>query len=295
VGYAELAALVGRINWTSPKMRNNTLIPLRSMFTFAAKDGKFENHAVELKNAQEEDTIPDPLDDQERDLTLAYMRDNFHEQIWNFYEVAFYSGARPQEEISLKWIDMNWREDNIYIRRARKATGKDGPLKTYQQRKVRLNACSRAALQRQMKWTYAKPHGYIFENPLTGEPWVRKIGELRNVSHSKRGELGDERHTYFARAQLAARVRPRTPYHTRHTFITWAIMNGASVEWVARQVGHKNAKMIYEHYFDWIERAIKAADREVAKLDAAIASQGQSQGQIGGFQGTGGEPDSATD
>ena len=47
-------------------------------------------------------------------------------------------------------------------------------------------------------------------------------------------------------------------------------MNGAAVEWVARQVGHKNAKMIYEVYFEWIERAIKAADREVAKLESAL-------------------------
>ena len=69
-------------------------------------------------------------------------------------------------------------------------------------------------------------------------------------------------------------MRYRTPYHTRHTFITWAIMNGAAVEWVARQVGHKNAKMIYEVYFEWVERAIKAADREVAKLESALEQSG---------------------
>jgi integrase len=99
---------------------------------------------------------------------------------------------------------------------------------------------------------------------------VRRIGELRKVIHSERNELGDERDTYFARALRAAGVRYRTPYHTRHTFITWAIMNGAAVKWVARQVGHKNAKMIYEAYFEWVEQAIKAADREVAKLESAL-------------------------
>ncbi len=73
---------------------------------------------------------------------------------------------------------------------------------------------------------------------------------------------------------MRATGRYRTPYHTRYTFITWTIMNGAAVEWVARQVGHKNARMIYDVYFEWIERAIKAADREVAKLEAALKQVG---------------------
>ena len=254
-------------------MRNNTLIPLRSLFAFAAKDGKFEDPANDIKNATEEDVIPDPLDEEEREAALEAMRRNFDEQIWNHYEVAFFTGLRPQEQIALKWTDVDWRGDLIQVRRARKKDG-DGPLKTYKQRKVRLNSRSRAALKRQMKWTYAKPHGYVFENLQTGKPWVRRIGELRKVRHSERNELGDERDTYFARALRAAGVRYRTPYHTRHTFITWAIMNGAAVEWVARQVGHKNAKMIYEVYFEWIERAIKAADREVAKLESALGQPG---------------------
>jgi integrase len=42
-----------------------------------------------------------------------------------------------------------------------------------------------------------------------------------------------------------AKVRPRTPCDTRHTFNTWSIMNGSHVEWIAKQVGHKNPKMIY--------------------------------------------------
>lgn len=52
---AELAALVGGVAWPSPKMRNNnTLIPLRSLFAFAAKDGKFDDPAKDIKNATEE-------------------------------------------------------------------------------------------------------------------------------------------------------------------------------------------------------------------------------------------------
>jgi len=213
VGHAELAALVGDIKWSSPKMRNNTLIPLRSLFAFAAKDGHFEDPAKDIKNATEEEVIPDPFDEDEREAVLDAIRTNFHEQIWNYYEVAFFTGLRPQEQIALKWPDVDWRSDLIFIRRARKKDG-DGPLKTYKQRKVRLNSRSRIAFKRQMKWTYAKPHAYVFENPQTGNPWVRRIGELRKIIHSKRSEFADERDTYFARALRIAKVRYRTPYHT---------------------------------------------------------------------------------
>lgn len=142
VGHAELAALVGGIAWSSPKMRNNTLIPLRSLFAFAAKDGKFDDPAKDIRNATEEDVIPDPLDDDEREAVLEAMRRQFHEQIWNHYEVAFFTGMRPQEQIALKWTEVDWRGDLIQVRRARKKDG-DGPLKTYRQRKVRLNSRSR--------------------------------------------------------------------------------------------------------------------------------------------------------
>ena len=45
----------------------------------------------------------------------------------------------------------------------------------------------------------------------------------------------------------------RTMMHTRHTFITMMLDSGEHIGWVARQVGHTSAKMIFERYYSYIE------------------------------------------
>jgi integrase len=45
----------------------------------------------------------------------------------------------------------------------------------------------------------------------------------------------------------------RTLMHTRHTYITMMLDSGEHIGWVARQVGHTSAKMIFERYYSYIE------------------------------------------
>ena len=45
----------------------------------------------------------------------------------------------------------------------------------------------------------------------------------------------------------------RTMLHTRHTYITMMLDSGEHIGWVARQVGHTSAKMIFERYYSYIE------------------------------------------
>lgn len=50
-----------------------------------------------------------------------------------------------------------------------------------------------------------------------------------------------------------AGIRRRNPYHTRHTFACWLLSAGANPSFIANQMGHENAKMVYEVYSTWIE------------------------------------------
>ena len=45
-----------------------------------------------------------------------------------------------------------------------------------------------------------------------------------------------------------AGIRRRNPYHTRHTFACWLLSAGANPSFIANQMGHENAKMVYEVY-----------------------------------------------
>jgi integrase len=262
----DLEATVGGMPWTSARRRNNALIPLRALFAKAAKAERFDDPTLGLKNQKRQKKTPDPFDDQEREAILEYMRGNLPEQVWNFYEFAFFSGLRPEEQVALAWDHLDLRADEFKVEQTRSFRGElREHTKTYQERAVRFNARSREAIKRQMKWTRAKPHGFIFENPETGEPWSgSRIGWKR---HGDREE--DRKETYWSRALRALRMRKRRAYTTRHSFITWAIMNGANIEWVARQVGHTSGAMIHSTYFAWIERANQAGDREAAKLEQA--------------------------
>lgn len=57
----------------------------------------------------------------------------------------------------------------------------------------------------------------------------------------------------WASAVKRAGIRRRNPYHTRHTFACWLLSVGANPSFIANQMGHENAQMVYEVYSTWIE------------------------------------------
>jgi integrase len=65
-----------------------------------------------------------------------------------------------------------------------------------------------------------------------------------------------------------AGIRRRNPYHTRHTFACWLLSAGANPSFIANQMGHENAQMVYEIYATWIEEMNGA---QVDMLNARLA------------------------
>ncbi|WP_270495487.1 tyrosine-type recombinase/integrase, partial [Citrobacter gillenii] len=65
-----------------------------------------------------------------------------------------------------------------------------------------------------------------------------------------------------------AGIRRRNPYHTRHTFACWLLSAGANPSFIANQMGHENAQMVYEIYATWIE---EMNSEQVAMLNTKLA------------------------
>ncbi|WP_447439503.1 tyrosine-type recombinase/integrase [Enterobacter cloacae] len=49
-----------------------------------------------------------------------------------------------------------------------------------------------------------------------------------------------------------AGIRRRTPYHSRHTYACWSLAAGANPSFIASQLGHEDAEIVYRVYSAWI-------------------------------------------
>jgi len=73
--------------------------------------------------------------------------------------------------------------------------------------------------------------------------------------------------TRWNSAVKRAGIRRRNPYHTRHTFACWLLSAGANPSFIANQMGHDNAQMVYEIYATWIE---EMNNEQVAMLNSTL-------------------------
>ncbi|EGB5750154.1 tyrosine-type recombinase/integrase, partial [Escherichia coli] len=50
-----------------------------------------------------------------------------------------------------------------------------------------------------------------------------------------------------------AKIRHRKAYQSRHTYACWALTAGANPNFIANQMGHANAQMVYNVYGAWMK------------------------------------------
>ena len=104
---------------------------------------------------------------------------------------------------------------------------------------------------------------------------------VRNASRAGKAAFVDEvgalsygaledRVRRLATGLRALGIRSRDAYQTRHTYATTALMGGVNPAYIARQLGHKSAAMLFRHYSKWIDHADYG--REAAKLNQIYGS-----------------------
>lgn len=252
IRHSELAALVGEQPWPSAKMRNNSLIPLRGIFALWVKDDpkRRTSPADGIANAKVQRARPDPIERGEVELVVDDMRKHYDPLVADYYEFAFFTGLRPEEQIALLWTKIDWRRRTVRIDRARTFKGGEKDTKTGEEREVDLNSRALAVLTRMRARTQLKKHGHVFENPVTHRPW-----------HDERSQ----RDHYWKPALARTKVRERRAYVTRSTFISMCLAAGMRPGYVAAQAGHSE-QMMWDSYAKWIP----GAGSEMAKLEGDL-------------------------
>ena len=261
----QLREILATKQFISEKTHNNYLIPLHQVFNAAGEDDFLDKDAsMKLKNKTPNARPPDPLNQDEVELVLAHMKKKYGEQVWNYFEVAFFTGLRPNEQIELKWGDIDWRGGFMRVERGR-VNGNLTDTKTHQMRDVEMHPRVVAALKRQQAHTLLAGD-LVFLHPATGHHFFNEKPMREN---------------WWKPTLKALKLRDRACYQTRHTFATMAIMAGANPGWISNQMGHGSLQMLFNVYGKWLNRSDNG--RELAKFAAATQAVAHDlEGEFGG-------------
>jgi integrase len=250
---ATLVAVLKRRKGTKGTLLSNrrinmTLQVLRLCLDGAVRRGWLKtNPGRDVDTLREERTDPDPfsLDEVTKFLTSGLQTD------WQrrYFEVAFFTGLRPSEQIGLRWSDIDWARGQIGVRRAVSRFGESTTKTKGSARDVPILPRVKLALQQQRAESEPS-RSWVFPNERGGRLHIANLRE-------RVWKPGLER----------ACLRYRTMYQTRHTFATLALSSGEALDWVARVLGHTTTAMVIRHYHKYVPNLTR---RDGAALAAVL-------------------------
>ena len=205
IKYSDFVELLASVEWSSYKIRNNSITPLRGVFEFSVADELIvKSPALDSQFARGQKPESDSVSVKEVELVLSRLNRNA-EPAYNCFEFAVFTGLRSSELLALSWRDVDVVGKNILVRSTR-VEGVLKGTKTYNSREVELNSRAFESLVRQKANSYLRGEEVFVS--LSGEGY-KTNKQLRLTWSSCLKSLG---------------IRHRTSYQTRHTFATLYLM-----------------------------------------------------------------------
>jgi len=174
-----------------------------------------------------------------------------------FWGVGFYTGMRLQELLALMWVDIDFENGTIHVRRAVKRRSTDeeyvGETKTDgSDRIIEVDEEVMRHLRYHRQFTQLEGT-FIFKPTIP----VNRFRHARKTENIKRRFFGDrDRYSFTQVSSMwpAALKRAdvpltnRSPKQIRHTFASIMLSEGMSPMQVATCMGHASLSMLEKHY-----------------------------------------------
>lgn len=236
ISFKRLDKIDKSTKWSSPKTRRNAICAIRAVFKYGYQLGgmtwKTSPAHTMVLGKRDNEGDPDPYTREERNRIV--------EAGGIFESLAFGTGARTGELIALTWSAIDGDRLRINTSRVRAV---DKGTKTGHSRSVAIPDWLRDRLRRDPARFKG---GEIIRNQY-GRPYT-KANHLIDSHRELVNSLG---------------IRYRKPYAWRSTYASLALMDGASPEFVATQLGH-SVEVMRKHYARWISGEYD--QQEMAKM-----------------------------
>ncbi len=237
---------------------NCYMAALGGMLRFALQGGYISTDLMAgISPLAKERPNPDPLTSDEYQRIVAACPT---QQFRNMVIFAVNTGVRHGELSALAWEDVDATNWTVTVSRNYSLKGNFTLPKTNSGiRTIQLTKPAIDALKEQMALTrMMKPHEIHvslreYKKKRTDEctfifsPSVTALNGKKTMCYVP-GSINSALRSIFRRAG----VRHRRAYETRHTFACWALAAGANPNFVAHQMGHSSAQMLYSVYGKWM-------------------------------------------
>jgi integrase len=227
----------------SPRRINLLLVTLKSILKLARRRRLVREDALaEVRLLKEPKTDVDPLDPQE----VAAFLETCPEWWTPYFTVAFFTGIRPNEVAALKWGDVDWPRGSFRVRAGVYRWVEGTPKTESSIRDVDMLLPVVEALKAQRKQQATRRLKAGQGAPEVGEDYVF------TMPRGGRFNINAVRDAVWYPTLTTAKLRRRIMYQTRHSFASNALAAGENPAWVAAQLGHKGAEVLFDVYARFI-------------------------------------------
>jgi len=227
---AKLAKVTHGTNTLSASRINQIMNVIKQILDEAADRYEFSTPFQGIKPLRLGRTQVDPFSFEEVQAFLSAVHAEWHD----YFVVRFFTGMRTSEIDGLKWQYVNFDRREILIEETLVKGEEDTPKTHGSLRSIQMSQLVYDSLKAQQavtgrygRYVFCTRNGYAIQyNNVSNRVWYPTLKTLG--------------------------LKRRNPYQTRHTAATLWLASGESPEWIARQMGHTNTKMLFTVYSRYV-------------------------------------------